>query len=341
MIKEISSLRFIFIFFIFLHHIALFNGGGSMAVAFFFVLGGFGMTMGYRKKILASDFSYKSFVKKRFIKFYPLHWICLLAAVPFVILNFKWWQIPNFLLNALLVQSWIPLQQVYFSYNAVAWYLADTVFFALVFPPLLKFIIKTSVRNNLLFAVAIAISYTLLIILLPEKFYHAIFYINPLVRTVDFVIGIYLALLFLKLQENKGTELFVKSKHILLHIVCILLVAGLIFISNILTENQRTMAVFYWLPITLLIITTSLLGVNNSGGYLSMRWLVKLGECSFVFFMIHQLVIRYFDVFFKKIIHFDNHIVFVVICLMTTILLSLLTVKYILNPVTKWITQKI
>lgn len=44
MIKSLTSLRGIFILFIFFHHcMNLYPGGGSMAVTFFFVLGGFSM----------------------------------------------------------------------------------------------------------------------------------------------------------------------------------------------------------------------------------------------------------------------------------------------------------
>ena len=49
MIKELSSLRFVFIFLIFLHHIGMYQGGGAMAVAFFFILLD-GVTLGYIDK---------------------------------------------------------------------------------------------------------------------------------------------------------------------------------------------------------------------------------------------------------------------------------------------------
>ncbi len=90
MIKSLTSLRGIFILFIFFHHcLNLYPGGGTMAVSFFFVLGGFSMTIGYKDKVLKSYFSYKDYLSRRYIKFYPLHWLCLLAVMPLFILSFK------------------------------------------------------------------------------------------------------------------------------------------------------------------------------------------------------------------------------------------------------------
>ena len=86
-----------------------------MAVAFFFVLGGFGLTLGYKDKVEKSDFSYKQYISRRIIKIYPLHWICLLATLPLVLLSFNVKQIPVLAINAALIQTWIPVKAVYFS----------------------------------------------------------------------------------------------------------------------------------------------------------------------------------------------------------------------------------
>lgn len=72
MIKNLTALRGIFILFIFFHHcLDLYPGGGTMAVTFFFVLGGFSMALGYRDRIMSSSFKYKDYLIRRCIKFYP------------------------------------------------------------------------------------------------------------------------------------------------------------------------------------------------------------------------------------------------------------------------------
>ena len=312
-----------------------------MAVAFFFVLGGFALTLGYKDKVIRDDFSYKAFIKKRCIKFYPLHWLCLLVAVPFVILHFKWWQIPNFAINALLLQTWIPIQPVYFSFNAVSWYLANTLFFALIFPWLFRLVINFDTRKRIWMLVVMAVFYTTLIVLLPTKYYHAILYINPLVRTIDFVIGMYIALCFGKLKDNAKIQNVIVNKSFVVNVVIVLLVASLILISNCLDDDHRTMALFYWLPICMLILIVSLLGCCNAGGYLQTHWLVTLGECSFEIFMIHQLVIRYCQVLFCKILHIDNTYTLAIVALIITIVASYLVHKTVTKNISLWLTKKI
>ena len=121
MIKSLTSLRGIFILFIFLHHcLNLYPGGGSMAVAFFFVLGGYSMTLGYYDRVLKTDFNYRQYLLRRYVKFYPLHWICMLFAVPLMVLLKEKFNFSILLANASLLQTWIPLRDYYFSFNWLA-----------------------------------------------------------------------------------------------------------------------------------------------------------------------------------------------------------------------------
>lgn len=309
-----------------------------MSVAFFFVLGGFAITLGYKSKLLKDDFSYRDFIIKRFIKFYPLHWICLLAALPFVVTHFRLWQIPNFFINALLVQSWIPFQPIYFSYNSVSWYLANTVFFTIIFPFIFKVVVTADEKKNLIIFAVMSVFYVSLICLLPERLYHAILYINPLVRLIDFTIGIYTAFLFLKLRDCNLVRRVVCKIHIVLKVFLIGVIVFLIFLSNILTDNQRTMAVFYWIPICLILLIVSLL---NDYKEEPTKVLVYLGGCSFEFFMVHQLIIRYCRALFDKVIHIDNTIVFIVFCFIITIVVSIVIHNYFVKKVTQWLTKKI
>lgn len=49
--------------------------GGTAAVATFFVLSGFCMTLGYKGRI--NEIDYFNFVKKRIVRIFPIHWITL------------------------------------------------------------------------------------------------------------------------------------------------------------------------------------------------------------------------------------------------------------------------
>ena len=265
MIKSLTSLRGIFILFIFFHHcLDLYPGGGSMAVAFFFVLGGFGLTLGYKDRVMSQDFNYRQYLTKRVIKFYPLHWICLLAALPLALLAFSIKQLPVLAVNAALLQTWIPIKGIYFSFNAVSWYLADTMFFAVVFPFLLKWIVNATAKGKTLIALGIAVIYAVVAVLIPADMHHAILYISPYMRLTDFILGIYLALAYQSIKDKPITIL--KSK-VFAEVFVFALIALLVLESCVLSEDTVLFAPVYW-PLVALLILVASLSSGTGGGVL-------------------------------------------------------------------------
>lgn len=174
--------------------------------------------------------------------------------MPFAFLSFGWMDIPKLFLNAVLLQTWIPIKEVYFSFNAVSWYLADTMFFAIVFPIVFKWISNTSSKGRVALATALAVIYVIVALLIPEEKYHAVRYISPYMRLMDFVLGIYLALGYMKLRERP-----VRSKNrVISQIVVALLIVFLVLESCLLSETLTLFAPVYWIPVALLILIASL-----------------------------------------------------------------------------------
>lgn len=339
MIKNLTSLRGVFILFIFLHHcLNLYPGGGAMAVSFFFVLGGFSMTLGYKERMDSSAFNYYDYLIRRLIKFYPLHWICLLAALILEITTFETETIPSFFLNAALLQTWVPIKSVYFSFNAVSWYLADTMFFAIIFPFILKLVQKTSKKGVLGIVALLFIAYIVMLFVLPKDKWHAIFYISPYMRLYDFVFGICIGMFYLNIKKTPHKLM---KNNIMNTIVILVIITLLVIESCILPQNIRLIAPVFWPLVALLILIASLSSVYG-GGYnlLENKWLQRLGELSFVIFLIHQLVFRYSSIIFNRFIHCDNSIVFVITTFVITIFMSTLVDRYILKPISKWLTKK-
>ena len=90
----------------------------------------------------------------------------------------------------------------------------------------------------------------------------------------------------------------------------------------------------------LLIVTASLLELNGGQKLLQNKLLQRLGELSFIVFMVHQIVLRYTSVAFRKIIHIENDIIYIVFTLAMTIVVSIVVDKYILKPITQWLTKR-
>ena len=96
---------------------------GGLAVSTFFMITGFVLYVGYRHKVCDTEtFSYWTFIKRRYARALPLHWICLVLYAPFVFLNYaqirndyNFWQnksgevnlIMGIALTPFLMHSWI------------------------------------------------------------------------------------------------------------------------------------------------------------------------------------------------------------------------------------------
>jgi len=308
-----------------------------MAVVFFFVLGGFCMTLGYKEKVVSSTFDYNQYLTRRCIKFYPLHWFCLLMAIPLsLFFAFSWYKLPVLILNASLIHSWIPIKEVCVSYNYVSWYLADTLFFSMVFPPLLKCFLKSNAIRKVWIALLIILFYAVIALLIPKDYYQTVIYISPYMRLTDFVFGIYLALLYLKIKDNP--QKWWNGK-IVGQILVLSLIVLLVVESCVLPETATWFAPVYWVLIGALIITVPLVSRVGGGLLLENKYLLRLGELSFIIFMVHQLVLNYITIVFAKL-QIDNLIIYLSFTLVLTILLSIVIERFILKPITQWLTSR-
>lgn len=164
-----------------------------------------------------------------------------------------------------------------------------TFFFFYAMFPLLARILNG--RFKWLFASIIFIVYFSVLFLINEEHLHAFVYISPVFRLTDFIIGMllfkfvkYLRLVF---KCFKISELTKSS----LELVTIFVTAVFVFYYHDL-DARFTLASWYWIPTTLMIVVFS---IFENGGIISklltVKPLVQLGEASFTFYMIHTLAI--------------------------------------------------
>ena len=115
--------------------------------------------------------------------------------------------------------------------------------------------------------------------------------------------------------------------------VIIFIIAILVVESFMLNEKITLIAPLYW-PLTAVLILLAAMSSRNS--LLENGLLIRLGELSFTIFLIHRLVLRYTS----KLFAIESKLVYVVFCLIVTIILSFLVEKYILKPITQWLTKR-
>lgn len=294
-IQEISSLRFVFMLLIFLHHTINYYGGGLLGVEFFFILSGFVMTIGYKDRILEGPFSYFDYVKKRVVKYYPLHWLCLLLML---FLKAHRGELTSgsvvpLIFNAALLQSWAPYESVYFSFNAASWFLSDILFFVCLFPFLLKALsaIWESKKKTFLLFSLLFLGYLILCLTVSDAQRHFILYINPLTRLLDFIIGIFTAKVLLDLKKKEDS---VRSHIVPLRILLYSCIPILILLSVTLPERLLLYSPVYAPFICILLILISLPSIGNNSVF-SWRPFIVLGTYSFEFYMIHKVCISYLN----------------------------------------------
>ena len=282
---------------IFLHHFpvgghGLFAAGGDCGVDFFIMLSGFVMSAGYGAKAAAGTLDYRSYIWRRISRLYPLHLLCLALY-----LLLRGWHLGaggfvRLIPNLFMLQSWVPVQAVFFSGNSVSWCLSDLMFCYAVFPFLARF--QRQMRKWFISSViAATAAYFALIWLLPERYLLPIIYIFPLTRLLDFIFGMLLWDIYKAVNSRVTARL---SRHTawrsIAEVAVIAVTAtGCVFFSDV--TPRLTLASYWWIPSAL---TITVFALNERCGGIVTRLLqhkplVTFGNISFSFYMLHVLVI--------------------------------------------------
>lgn len=164
---------------------------GGLGVSIFIMLSGY--LLAFQNHETSSIISIEK-VKNSLKRFYPLHIFTLLVSLPFCIDAFLHENVIKqgikLMLNALLLQAWIPSSGVYFSFNAVSWYLSLTMFFVIMGPITLRLIniIKRKTIPFLLVGILL-FEFIWCLMFKNRSFAHWIIYIFPAVRYFDYLSG--------------------------------------------------------------------------------------------------------------------------------------------------------
>jgi peptidoglycan/LPS O-acetylase OafA/YrhL len=310
---------------------------GYLGVSFFFILSGFILSLNYKNKLGENTITFKEFWVARIAKIYPLHLLTLLIAIPLCLNDFlsnslAWFG--KLITNLFLLQSFVPNDKIFFSFNLPSWSLSDEMFFYLLFPIIITIYYKFSKTTFLSLILLLIIPIG--IFLVPDKFEHAIFYINPFFRIGDFIIG----MLLYNLYEQKIFGKWLKSKlsATLLEFASVGLFITFVGFHAYIPNGYRY-SCYYWIPMIIIILIFS-----YQSGYLSdllsNRILVLLGEISFGIYLIHNLAINYITFYNTKLSLIDNPYILSIVILIVTIIASYISYKFFELPINKYIKVK-
>jgi peptidoglycan/LPS O-acetylase OafA/YrhL len=257
---------------------AVFHNGSS-GVSMFFVLSGFVLTWGH-----APGNSARTFFWRRLSRIYPLHLVTVMLALlvaATLVPAIRTTDPRALFANVFLVSAWWP--KWWQAGNPVSWSLVCEIFFYFLFPALFRLLANRTVA--VLGAVAaVALAFVAFAPTLAQLApWTASAYSSPLLRLPEFVLGVLTALVICS-GRWRGPRLCIAGPFAVCgYFAATLPVAGL--------TGQVDIKAFTVVSYALLIAALARRDIAGQGSFLGGRHLVRLGQISFAFYLIHLLVI--------------------------------------------------
>ncbi|WP_078887546.1 acyltransferase family protein [Streptomyces sp. NRRL S-118] len=271
---------------------------GTYGVTLFFVLSGFVLTWSARPGVTVPAFYWR-----RLARIHPSHLVALLLAVPvFYSLSpdpADWWVKPLsagiLLLSVVLLQGWSLDPTITFSGNPAAWTLTCEYFFYALHPALHRLFGRMRVRGALLLTVltfAAALLYRAAVWHWPTSWLGQV--PHPVVRLSEFVIGIGIARALLAGWRVPLRPLWCYLGAGVL-VGWLLVSEGRSFdnaVAEFAADAART-AEAEWIAVACaaMIAAVAWSDVQGRRSLLRGRTLVRLGEWSFAFYLVHATFI--------------------------------------------------
>lgn len=266
---------------------------GYAGVSFFFILSGYILSHTYQQKLRDGAVSRSKYLLLRLARIYPLH---LATALPFAIYLLAKAPLANLPVigaNLLLLQSWAPIRDIYFSLNAPSWSLSDEQFFYVAFVGL-AFLSTRRLSQLTLFALTLACTLVAALLLAGRGAWtfenqgvntHWWTYINPAIRLLDFMLGMLIYRLPKVSQSTRHATLLEAG------LVAALIAATLIATSTAMPEVLR--AQLFYLPLMGGMIYAFGCGAGGLSRALTNKRLVFLGEASFALYLVHLPILNF------------------------------------------------
>ncbi|WP_299952261.1 acyltransferase [uncultured Modestobacter sp.] len=298
-----TGLRFFAAAVVFLHHsfdltagtlreaLLVVFGHGRAGVSFFFLLSGFVLAWSMRPGDRAG-----AFYRRRFSRIWPAYAVAAIAGAAVSLwFDHRVVSVGRLLANLTMAQAWIPAKDWYFSTNLVGWSLSCEAFFYLTFPLYASRVLRLRAGQAAVLAGVLLggiLTFGLLLrggislaggYVLPAEPAVWLLYICPVVRMMEFVLGIALVTLFRSGALPRVPVALAWAS------------LGLAWVLASAVPASFAMVAVTVVPFCLLILAYAGRDVVAPGTTLwSSRSLVFLGNISFCFYLVHQLVIRVF-----------------------------------------------
>jgi len=270
---------------------------GFIGVSFFFVLSGVVLTWSARPGQSDGQFYWR-----RFARIYPAHAVMTIVAIAlylFVMPPYK--PVWAGLLALLLLHAWPPIPIVNSAANGVSWSLSCEAFFYACFPRLTRMLGKRSGRRrHVVVAAIVGACATAAVVgsFAAGGRFDTPFYENPLVRFGEFVLGVAIGL---ALREGWVPRVRVGAAWLLAAAAAAVTLA--VGVSRGWPVPRGLADTITMGPLALVLVAYAGRDLIGRDTLMSRRWAVYLGQLSFAFYLVHQLVL---DLVMKQLVPMDH-----------------------------------
>lgn len=317
-LDALTSLRFIAAAMIVIIHIEDWDGlfgfyknnppflAWAQGVSFFFVLSGFILAYIYPK--MENWPEVRRFLRARIARIWPALFASFILAIWLLSLE---WDYKTGFANLFMVNAWIPFPIYFFSYNSPSWSISTEFFFYLAFPLLIyqwnkTWLVKLLVSGAIVVAL-ISVSNMLKLpglVSIDDKgvTLSALLRIHPASRIFEFVFGMCVATYW---RKQVGFVQWSESRATLYEAGAILLAGAFMYftvpLSKWIGKTWAGSAASAWLGSSGsmlafgLLIYVMAMGRGRIAAWLSHPMPVLLGEISFSLYLLHQILLRYYQ----------------------------------------------
>ncbi len=271
------------------HVIGFMNGlsrQGAVGVSLFFILSGFVMAWSRRETDTAT-----SFYRRRVARIVPAYWVALFLFIPVdaYCARLTGPSLGRGLFNLTLLQAWVPSASWFSGGNPVGWSLSTEAFFYALFPLFALRVSRLTTRSKLMGIAAMSVLAVAIPLLVSPPTHvtsaqvgwsYWFIYISPLTRALEFGIGVAVGAL-LRDGHRTGVPLWVAVT-----------LAGVSFLAAGQVPAYASYVAVTLLPFTLLIAVAAEADLAGRRSFLRQRHIVRLGEWSFAFYLVHALLVR-------------------------------------------------
>ncbi len=267
---------------------AIFGTGGFVGVSFFFVLSGFVLSWSVKPGEKG-----RAFIRRRIVKIFPNHLAMWVAAMVLFAAAYTSWK--AWLPNLFLVHPWFPNFSIAMSVDTPSWSLGGELLFYVLFPLIIRPIVRMDVRRLWLWAgimVAGLFAYQLIatfvvpseganpnIPVSPLQYWFG--YFLPAGRLFEFVLGAVLARIVLA-----GKWIAIKPAA-----AVVFMVVG--YVASMFVPFQFSLNFATLIPIAVMVASFANADLRGTRTRLRGRVAVLLGNVSFGFYLAQGVTIFY------------------------------------------------